>query len=101
MLSRRGEHRIFLCGIYWERNHFGKKVKGVNQSNPKTVLAVGSVTNAMRGKTLLNQNGISATVGRARPDERTGCGYTLTVTGEAERARHLLSAAGIRVRPAP
>lgn len=80
--------------------HDRKKVKGVNKAN-MTTLAVGSVTNAMRGRTLLSQNGISATVGRARPDERTGCGYTLTVAGDADRAQRLLQAAGIRVRPAP
>ncbi len=66
-----------------------------------TALAVGSVTNAMRGRALLSQNGIVAEVGRARPDERTGCGYMLTVTGDADRAARLLNAAGIRVRSAP
>jgi len=70
----------------------------VNKTNT-TTLVVGSVTNAMRGRTLLLQNGITATVGRARPDERTGCGYVLTVTGDAARAAQLLQAAGIRVRP--
>ena len=62
------------------------------------ILAVGSVTNAMRGRDLLAQNGITAHVGRARPNEVNGCGYTLTVTGDAERARRLLQAAGIRIR---
>lgn len=66
-----------------------------------TTFSVGSVTNAMRGRTLLSQNGISAVVGRARPDERVGCGYTLTVTGDADRAQRLLQAAGIRVHSAP
>lgn len=73
-----------------------RKVRGVN-NNHSTTLAVGSVTNAMRGRTLLSQNGIAATVGRARPDERMGCGYTLTVTGDLDRVRRLLEAAGIRV----
>lgn len=63
-------------------------------------LSVGSVTNAMRGKELLSQNGMTAWVGRARPNEQNGCGYTLTVTGDAERARRILTAAGIRIRPA-
>ena len=72
----------------------------MNKSN-STTFAVGSVTNAMRGKSLLSQNGVSATVGRVRPDERTGCGYTLTVTGDADRAQRLLNAAGIRVRSTP
>ena len=79
---------------------YGKKVREVNKRDSVT-FAVGSVTNAMRGRALLSQNGISSAVGRARPDERTGCGYTLTVTEEAERALRLLNAAGIRVRSAP
>ena len=61
-------------------------------------LAVGSVTNAMRGRDLLAQNGIAAQVGRARPNDVNGCGYTLIVVGDVERARRLLSAAGIRIR---
>ncbi len=60
--------------------------------------AVGSVTNAMRGRDLLAQNGITAHVGRARPNDVNGCGYTVTVTKEADRARQLLQAAGIRIR---
>ncbi len=61
-------------------------------------LAVGSVTNAMRGRDLLSQNGITAHVGRARPNDVNGCGYTLTVWGDVDRARHLLKTAGIRIR---
>jgi len=75
-------------------------VKGVDKTQRTTTLLVGSVTNAMRGRTLLMQNGISATVGRAKPDARMGCGYVLTVAGDADRAVRLLDAAGIQVRPA-
>lgn len=66
--------------------------------NETKVLAVGSVTNAMRGKELLAKNGLFAFVGRVKPDEQSGCGYTLTVTGDVEKAERLLKAAGIRVR---
>ncbi len=76
-------------------------MKGVNNPRHTVTLAVGSVTNAMRGQTLLRQNGISATVGRVPADDQNGCGYTLTLRGEEERARRILHAAGIRVRPLP
>lgn len=66
--------------------------------NQTKVFAVGSVTNAMRGRDFLQQNGLRAFVGRVAPDNETGCGYTLTVTGDTERAMRLLEAAGIRVR---
>ena len=72
-------------------------MRGVNK-NDGTTLAVGSVTNAMRGRSLLLQNGISAEIGRSRPNEQTGCGYTLRIMGDAERAERLLRTAGIRVR---
>ena len=65
------------------------------------VLAVGSVTNAMRGKELLARNGLPAFVGRGKPDGQNGCGYTLTVSGDVDRAIRLLEAAGIRVRRVP
>lgn len=66
----------------------------------KTVLAVGSVTNAMRGRELLAQNGISALLGRGKPGQ-LGCGYTLAVSGDETKAVRLLEAAGIRVRRVP
>lgn len=66
--------------------------------NTTKIYAVGSVTNAMRGRELLAQNGIRAYVGRVEADETTGCGYTLTVTGDHDKAARLLKTAGIRVR---
>lgn len=66
--------------------------------NATKVYAVGSVTNAMRGKELLQKNGLRAYVGRANATETNGCGYTLTVTGDHEKAATLLETAGIRVR---
>lgn len=66
--------------------------------NAAIKVAVGSVTNAMRGKEILQKNGITAYVGRVSPDQATGCGYTLTVSGDIARAEQLLTAAGIRVR---
>ena len=65
------------------------------------IFNVSSVTNAMRGKTLLEHNGIRAYVGRTiDADGNNGCGYSITVpegTG-AERAERLLKSAGIRIR---
>ena len=72
-----------------------KKVTSVNAT---IKVAVGSVTNAMRGKEILQKNGITAYVGRVAPDQTTGCGYMLMVAGDITRAEQLLTAAGIRVR---
>ncbi len=61
------------------------------------VYAVGAVTNAMRGKSVLERGGVRAFIGRDS-DSETGCGYTLTVTGDQQRAQVLLQSAGIRFR---
>ena len=59
---------------------------------------VGSVTNAMRGKRLLEEQGIRAYLHRtSHPSDGDGCGYSLLVTGDATRAERLLRQQGIRV----
>ncbi len=65
----------------------------------KVVFNVSSVTNAMRGKTLLERNGIRAYVGRTvDAGGNNGCGYSITVPAGEERAEQLLVSAGIRIR---
>lgn len=59
---------------------------------------VSSVTNAMRGKNLLEKNGIHGYINRTVDAEgNNGCGYSLLVRGDAGRAESLLRAAGIRI----
>lgn len=63
-----------------------------------TIFNVSSVTNAVKGKALLERNGIRAYVSRALDENgNNGCGYSIT-TDEGERAEPLLTAAGIRIR---
>ena len=64
-----------------------------------TVFYVSSVTNAMRGRNILQYNGMTAKIDRApTTEENSGCGYRLTVRGDRETARRLLGEAGIRIR---
>ncbi len=59
---------------------------------------VSSVTNAMRGKNLLERNGIRGDIHRAVDEQgNNGCGYRIRVRGDAQQAIDLLKAAGIRV----
>ncbi|MBQ1950155.1 MAG: DUF3343 domain-containing protein [Clostridia bacterium] len=59
---------------------------------------VGSITGAMRGKQVLEKQGIRAYVHRAtNPPRGDGCGYSLLVTGDAERAATILRKNGVRV----
>lgn len=59
---------------------------------------VGSVTNAMRGKRLLEEHGIRTYLHRAsHPADGDGCGYSLLVTDGVERAEQMLRQKGIRV----
>lgn len=63
----------------------------------QAVLVVRSVTSAMKGQKLLEQNGISAYVERnTAPNSRQGCGYGLKIRGDVAAAG-ILSAAGIKV----
>ena len=59
---------------------------------------VGSVTNAMRGKQLLEEQGIRTYLHRtSRPEDGDGCGYRLLVTDAVERAVAILQKRGVRV----
>ena len=60
-------------------------------------LAVGSVTNAIRGKDILIKNGINVTVQRYSGNKRLGCGYVLIVTGDIERSKSLLNSIDIKI----
>ena len=63
------------------------------------VFNVSSVTNAMRGKSLLERNGIHAYVSRTIDENgNNGCGYSVAAASEPERAEQLLLSAGIRIR---
>lgn len=59
---------------------------------------VGSITNAMRGKNLLEEQGIRTYLHRStRPLETDGCGYSLLVTDSVNRAVQILKNQGVRV----
>lgn len=63
-----------------------------------TIFNVSSVTNAMKGKALLERNGIRAYVSRALDENgNNGCGYSIT-TDEGERGG---AAADSRRHPHP
>lgn len=64
-----------------------------------TDIPVSSLTYAIKGQRLLEQNGYTAWAGRDH-DRVTGCGYKLTIRGgedKAEMARALLMQNGIRL----
>ena len=59
---------------------------------------VGSITNAMRGRRLLEEQGIRAYLHRtSRPTDGDGCGYSLLVTTDAKQAEQILRSRGVRV----
>jgi len=60
-------------------------------------LAVGSVTNAMRGRDILDKNGIKANITRYSGDKRLGCGYVLIVNLDPEKCKRILNSVGIKV----
>lgn len=59
---------------------------------------VGSITNAMRGKRLLEERGIRAFLHRAsNPEKGDGCGYSLLITGDPELVRKILEKGNVRL----
>ena len=59
---------------------------------------VGSVTNAMRGKHLLEEQGIRTYLHRtSHPADGDGCGYSLLVTDGVKKAEQILRQRGVRV----
>ena len=69
------------------------------KQDPLTDIPVSSLTYAIKGQRLLEQNGYTVWAGRDH-DRVTGCGYKLTIRGgedKAEMARALLMQNGIRL----
>lgn len=63
----------------------------------RATLYIGPVTTAMRGKKLLEKNGIPVWLQRSlNSGETNGCGYVLLINGTAESALSILSKAGIK-----
>ncbi len=59
---------------------------------------VGSVTNAMRGKQLLEKKGVRSFLHRSTArGEGEGCGYSLLISGDAQQAVKILQNGGVRV----
>ena len=64
----------------------------------QTTIPVRSITNAMRGKALLERRGFTVYIQRAfRNEDTNGCGYSLLVNGNGEQALKILESAGLRV----
>ena len=59
---------------------------------------VGSVTNAMRGKHMLEEQGMRAYLHRtSHPADGDGCGYSLLVTEDVVKAEQILRQKGVRI----
>ena len=65
----------------------------------QTTIPVSSITNAMRGKELLERHGVSVYIQRSfHMDDQNGCGYQLVVNGDGKRAVDMLRSAGFRLK---
>jgi len=60
---------------------------------------VSSITNAMRGKEILEKNGIRAHISRLADENiKNGCGYCVFVYSDFDEAEEILRSSGIRIR---
>lgn len=69
----------------------------MNSNTNTTDFPVSSLTYALRGQKLLERYGYTVWASRDHDPSRHGCGYQLTVKGDAQQARQLLLAHGIRL----
>ena len=61
-------------------------------------ISVGSITNAMHGRRVLDAYGIQSFLQRSvHVSETDGCGYQLLITSDPQRAVQLLREKGVRV----
>ncbi|MBE6792180.1 MAG: DUF3343 domain-containing protein [Ruminococcaceae bacterium] len=60
------------------------------------IFGMGSITNAMRGKQLLQQQGIRAYIQR-KQEVTNGCGYRLAVYDRGEEAKQVLEHNKLRI----
>ncbi len=64
----------------------------------RSYLKVNSVTHAMKAKNILSANGIYAQVVRnGNTDKREGCGYSVLIDGDVERAVAILHRNHVRI----
>ena len=65
----------------------------------QTTIPVSSITNAMRGKQLLERQGFSVQIQRLfQIEDQNGCGYQLVIQGDGKRAFDILRSAGFRLK---
>lgn len=61
-------------------------------------IKIGSITNAQRGRSLLRANSMNVQIRRLEnPAPGEGCGYVLSLDGDADKATRLLQKNGLRV----
>lgn len=71
---------------------------GVNEKMDKQLIMVGSITYALKGRDLLRSMGYVAYVERTPSHlDRMGCGYSIYVQGDVQKASSILSANQIPV----
>lgn len=61
------------------------------------VLAVRSITSAMRAQKLLERVGIRTTIHRSTNTSQRGCGYTIKFKSDLDYALSILEPAGIEI----
>ncbi len=61
------------------------------------IIAIGTVTYAMKGRDLLRKNGFAVKIERITGDNTLGCGYVLVITGDIENAENILKNGGVKI----
>ncbi len=63
-----------------------------------SIFSLSSVTYAIKAQAVLKRSGIQSEVIKTPKDMAKGCGYSIRVSGDYQRARDILSQEGIEIK---
>ena len=66
--------------------------------NSKTLLAMSSITYAMKAKEILNSKGLYCEIERTPKNLGSGCGYSVRIKSDVKEAEEILKKYGITVK---
>lgn len=63
----------------------------------KHLLITGTITYAIRGRDILRSHGYSANMEKTKSGLKSGCGYSISVSGEIEKIEKILRDSGVKI----
>lgn len=59
-------------------------------------IPIGSITYAIKARDILRKSGYKASIERKTAEYKSGCGYAVVFEGDGQKAKELITSAGIK-----